>query len=114
MLFVLSRAAVVPGKLLRIPAALSPPARRVASAEPPERTLDDGLATASWANVSDTVLDAVLPVSVRVAVLSFLVVVRVFSRPARDSVGLVSRSLVAQRTVGTFVRVGASFAGALE
>ena len=82
MRFELSRATVLPGKLLRIPAALSPLARSAASVEPPVRTLSEVLLLVRWANVSDTVLDAALRVAGRVDALVFSGVVGVDPLPA--------------------------------
>ena len=105
MRFALSRATVLPGKLLRIPAALSPLARSAASVEPPERTLSEVLLLVRRANVSDVVLDAALRVAGRVDVLGLSGVVGVDCLPAKVTVGLVLRSLVVQRMSGMPVRV---------
>jgi len=103
--FRLSRAIVSPVRLLRIPAALSPLARSAASAEPPVRTLVEVLLLVRWAKVLDVVWGVVLRVAGRVDVLLLSGFVRVVSLPANVTAGLVSRSLVVQRTVGTLVRV---------
>jgi len=103
---------VLPARLLRIPAALSPPARSATSVEPPVRTLSTVLPLlVRIANVSDVVLGAGLLVAGRVGVLVWSFLVRVDSLPAKVTVGLVSRSRVLQFIVGTpGVRVVGVFA----
>ena len=116
MRFRSSRATVLPDRLLRKPAALSPLARSAASVEPPVRTLSTVLPLlVRIANVSDVVLGAGLRVAGRVGVMVCSDLVRVDSLPAKVTVGLVSRSRVLHFMVGTpGVRVVGVFAGLVD